>query len=291
MKEKFESLVSVVKKNKAVVSLVSFLVVAGLVWGLAAWANGSENEKKTDTKVADVAKKKAKNSDKKQSDSATADSEVGQADTNATTDTTDAAATSQADSSTTTTAAPSTSTTTSTATASTATAPKTSTSTKPTAPTTSPSTTTTAPVPTPTVDPYTVTPPSSSGMFTALRSRWQQTFPTDRRIGVSDIDSTFVSLTQQYVTGAIGKDQLVSQMKAQQWRANNLIYSLWSVTPGLFTTSSTNVAEIHHEVSVHGLLLGGAFYDVEFYWNASTKQTTVAVVSGQIQSVAIPPGQ
>lgn len=132
----------------------------------------------------------------------------------------------------------------------------------------------------PVSNPNYVTPPSHSGSFTAMKSRFAKygyTTGTQYK-GFSK----FSSLTSQLAAGGSVSGFKNSALD-YSWKENGKEYAAWSADAIKFTTSSLDVEEVLAQVNSNGGNFGGMITDIQFYYNASSKTTTVALTGVQLK--------
>lgn len=132
----------------------------------------------------------------------------------------------------------------------------------------------------PVTNPNHVTPPSHSGNFSAMKARFAKYgYTTGTQYNGF---SKFSSLTSQLAAGGSVSGFKNSALD-YSWKENGKEYAAWSADAIKFTTSSLDVEEVLAQVNSNGGNFGGMITDIQFYYNASSKTTTVALTGVQLK--------
>ncbi|MCY7454248.1 hypothetical protein [Bacillus altitudinis] len=132
----------------------------------------------------------------------------------------------------------------------------------------------------PVTNPNHVTPPSHSGNFSAMKARFAKYgYTTGTKYNGF---SKFSSLTSQLAAGGSVSGFKNSALD-YSWKENGKEYAAWSADAIKFTTSSLDVEEVLAQVNSNGGNFGGMITDIQFYYNASSKTTTVALTGVQLK--------
>ncbi|KAA6446918.1 hypothetical protein [Bacillus swezeyi] len=131
-------------------------------------------------------------------------------------------------------------------------------------------------------DPNVVKAPSRSGNFTAMKAKFSGKYDYTTGTHYKGF-SHFSKETSRLSSGNISVSQFKDNALDYQWNQDGKEYSAWSADAIKFETSSLNVQEILGEINAHGGNFGGMITDIQFYYNAATKKTSVALTGVQLK--------